>query len=361
MSDIFFQRYDNAGNTLGQPEQANIDSGGGRYDASLAALPDGGFVLAWQAQGGDGDANGVFGRRFGADGSAIDAHEFQVNQQAQGDQASPALAALANGGFAAAWTDSQQGVSTIEVRVLAGSATAGSADSGQGGGSGSQVSQPAPTPPAPVPAQPLPPQLLTGTGDANVFTSFSGSHAIDGGAGVDTVVYQGSHTSFTVTANASGVAVSGAGGAVSDALVNVERLQFSDVTVALDVGGAAGQAYRLYQAAFDRAPDPAGLGYWIKALDTGASLGQAAAGFVASKEFADLYGAHSSDSQFVQALYQNVLHRPAEAGGYDFWMAALGQSHVAREDVLSHFSESAENQVQVIGAIQDGIVFLPWA
>jgi hypothetical protein len=33
--------------------------------------------------------------------------------------------------------------------------------------------------------------------------------------------------------------------------------------VALDVDGAAGQAYRLYQAAFDRAPDKNGLGYWI--------------------------------------------------------------------------------------------------
>jgi hypothetical protein len=362
MSDIFFQRYDNAGNALGQPVQANMDSGAGRYDASLAALPDGGFVLAWQAQGADGDANGVFGRRFGADGSAIDGHEFQVNQQAQGDQANPALAAFANGGFVAAWTDSQQGLSTIEVRVLAGSAASGGADSGQGSGSGSLVTpQPVPTPAPAVPTQPLPPQLLAGTDGANVFTSFSGSHAIDGGAGLDTVLYQGAHTSFTVKAGAAGVSVSGVDGAVHDTLVNVERLQFSDATVALDVGGAAGQAYRLYQAAFDRAPDPAGLGYWIKALDAGASLDQAAAGFVTSKEFADLYGAGTSDSQFVQALYQNVLHRPAEAAGYDFWIAALGQSHVAREQVLSHFSESGENQVQVIGAIQDGIVFLPWA
>jgi hypothetical protein len=29
--------------------------------------------------------------------------------------------------------------------------------------------------------------------------------------------------------------------------------------------------------------------------------------------------------------------------------------------VLSHFSESVENQVQVVANIQDGMLFIPWA
>jgi hypothetical protein len=155
------------------------------------------------------------------------------------------------------------------------------------------------------------------------------------------------------------VTVTGAG--VGDTLVNVERVQFSDANLAFDINGTAGQAYRLYQAAFDRAPDAAGLGYWIKTMDAGAALDQVSAAFAGSKEFADLYGANASDSQFVQQLYQNVLHRPAEAGGYDFWMGAIEQHGVTRAEVLSHFSESAENQVQVIGSIHDGMLFQPWA
>ncbi|WP_460829087.1 hypothetical protein, partial [Massilia agilis] len=130
VSDIFFQRYDNAGHALGQLEQANAQGGSGRFDASVAALPDGGFVIGWQAQGGDGDANGVFGRRFGADGAPVDAQEFQVNQLSVGDQASPALAVLGNGGVATAWVDTQDGGSTIEARVLAGS---GGTSTGSGG------------------------------------------------------------------------------------------------------------------------------------------------------------------------------------------------------------------------------------
>jgi len=69
-----------------------------------------------------------------------------------------------------------------------------------------------------------------------------------------------------------------------------ERVNFSDGSLALDINGDAGQAYRLYQAALDRTPDAVGLGYWISALDGGTSLNTAAADFIASSEFQQLYG-----------------------------------------------------------------------
>lgn len=34
--------------------------------------------------------------------------------------------------------------------------------------------------------------------------------------------------------------------------------------------------------------------------------------------------------------------------------------HAPREELLVQFSESPENQAQVIGSIQDGIAFTPW-
>jgi hypothetical protein len=201
---------------------------------------------------------------------------------------------------------------------------------------------------------------VAGTSAADVFHVASGAHAIDGGAGLDTVAYEGAHSSFAVHASGSGFTVSGGTGAVQDTLVGVERLQFSDASVALDINGTAGEAYRLYQAAFDRAPDADGLGYWIKMMDNGQTLQQVAAGFVASQEFASLYGANVSDSQFVNALYQNVLHRAGETAGYNYWMEALEQHGASRAAVLGSFSESAENQAQVIGSIQDGILFHLW-
>jgi hypothetical protein len=127
---------------------------------------------------------------------------------------------------------------------------------------------------------------------------------------------------------------------------NVERLQFGKSMVAFDVDGTAGQAYRIYQAAFDRKPDAGGLGAWIHVLDHGTSLDTVAGGFLASGDFAERYGNNLTNDQFVTRLYQNVLHREPEKGGDDHWTL-----------VLAAFGESNENKAQVIGAIQDGMEY----
>jgi serralysin len=198
---------------------------------------------------------------------------------------------------------------------------------------------------------------LAGTSQANRFTPGTGNNAIDGMGGLDTVVYEGARAGFTIERGVFGVTVTDKDGALgSDNLLNVERIQFGDTMVALDVGGAAGQVYRLYQAAFDRVPDAPGLAYWIKALDTGNyTLNEISKMFLADREARALYSTDPSDASFVTKLYAHVLHRPAEGAGFEFWVDGLQQA--TREEVLAFFSESPENQAQVIGAINNGIEF----
>jgi hypothetical protein len=98
----------------------------------------------------------------------------------------------------------------------------------------------------------------------------------------------------------------------------------------------------------------------MKAMDGGTTVNQAAAGFMGSVEFAALYGANPTDAAFVTRLYANVLHRPYEQAGFDFWMHSLAVGQ-PRAEVLGAFSESAENQAQVIGSIQNGFAFIPYA
>jgi len=324
-SDIFFQLFDAAGNRVGGMTQANVDGGSGRFDAHVTALSDGGFVVSWESQSGDFDGNGVFGRRFGADGAARDAREFAINEYRQGDQSHVAVTALASGGFAGAWVDTQaDGSSYIEARVL----------SGQGGAMAND--------------------------SANMFSSSAGSQKFDGLGGIDTVAYGMNKSMYAISRAGNAATVvdrSGLGG--TDSLVNVERLAFNDVTVALDIDGNAGKAYRLYKAAFDREPDAGGLGFWIKMIDNGVTLAQAATGFTMGDEFARTYGAQTSNAEFVTLLYENTLHRAPETGGYDFWMNALNLGF-SRGELLAFFSESAENQAQVIGLIQNGIEFTPY-
>lgn len=210
---------------------------------------------------------------------------------------------------------------------------------------------------------------VTGNRLDNRITTMGGNDAIDGQEGLDVVVLAGTRSQWRVEASdLAGVwfASNSANLADSVRLTNVERLSFSNTELALDVAGTGGQAYRLYQAAFNRTPDLPGLGFWIAALDSGFGLNQAAAQFISSVEFQGLYGLNPSSNQFIALLYQNVLHRAPDQSGYDFWNAAMINADGAyghewtRSEVLAQFSESAENKANVIGVIQGGFEYTAW-
>jgi serralysin len=203
---------------------------------------------------------------------------------------------------------------------------------------------------------------LTGTAGNDWLRPTAGNNALDGQDGVDFAVYDTrAHANFTVAKDVNGFTVTDHTGTNGlDSLVNMERIVFSDASVALDIHGAGGEAFRLYQAAFDRQPDLAGLGYWIHGLDSGLTLAHAAGNFMESKEYTDLYGSNTSDEAFIGALYNNILHRAPEQAGHDYWINELQVYHITRAEVLVNFSESVENQAQVIGSIENGILFIPY-
>lgn len=202
---------------------------------------------------------------------------------------------------------------------------------------------------------------ITGSSGNDVLYGAAGNDSINGDSGIDTGVYASSFSSHTITNNGSTITVSSnfdSDG--TDTLSNIERLRFIDYSVAFDISGAGGQAYRVYQATFDRAPDLAGLGYWIKQMDGGMSDPEVAARFIDSAEFRSLYGTNPTTTQLVDAFYHNALHRTPDQGGLDFYVNQIdtGQKSVAQ--VLADLSESPENQLQVIGAIQNGIQYVPF-
>ena len=193
----------------------------------------------------------------------------------------------------------------------------------------------------------------------NVLTGGGGSDVIDGGAGTDTAVFSVSRTATTITKSAAGWTVSSLADG-SDTLTNIERLKFADEAVALDISGIAGQAYRIYQAAFNRAADAAGLGYWISVMDSGATLNNIAQGFVDSPEFKKLYGTNPTNAQVVAKMYDNVLHRTPDQAGYDYWVGVLDRAEASVAAVLATIGESPENQAALVGVMGNGIVFIPY-
>jgi Ca2+-binding RTX toxin-like protein len=201
---------------------------------------------------------------------------------------------------------------------------------------------------------------LTGNDANNVLTGGAGNDTLAGGAGIDIAAYAGQRSGYQVLRNGSGASVSAqSGGEGSDTLAGIERLKFADTMLALDTEGMNGQVYRLYQAAYDRKPDPAGLGYWIGMADQGMGLKTIAAAFTGGAEFAALYGANADHATFLTRLYANVLHRPYDQGGYDFWLNAL-KAGVSRDDVLIEFADSKENVANVAALIANGIEYTPF-
>jgi len=182
---------------------------------------------------------------------------------------------------------------------------------------------------------------------------------IDPGAGFDSVRFAGALADYTLVRNGAGFGISKAG-AGSATLAHVERVLFAGSdALALDVDGIGGTAYRLYRAAFDRAPDKAGVGFWMNALEDGVSQHDIAQAFIASAEFTALYGANVSNADFVTRLYANILDRAPDAGGFDYWLNALNNGY-ARADVLANFSESDENADAVAALIGTGFAYIPF-
>lgn len=191
-----------------------------------------------------------------------------------------------------------------------------------------------------------------GWGD-DILIGGAGNDTIDGGGGYDVAYLSGIANTYQTSVEGSTRTMLGADG--SDTYSNVFRFHFSNVSVAYDIDGHAGQAYRLYKAAFDRLPDLGGMGYQMHALDVGLSLSQVAGNFIASPEFQSKYG-NVDNTQFISLLYQNVLNRAPDLGGLQFHLDELARGE-SRADLLTHFSESPENQLNVIGLIGNGIVY----
>jgi Ca2+-binding RTX toxin-like protein/subtilisin-like proprotein convertase family protein len=99
---VFGQRYGADGTAQGSEFRANTYTNSSQHNPSVTALADGGWVVTWMSNGQDGSNHGVFGQRYGVDGAALGV-EFRANTYTNGDQIYPSVTALADGGWVVTW------------------------------------------------------------------------------------------------------------------------------------------------------------------------------------------------------------------------------------------------------------------
>lgn len=178
-------------------------------------------------------------------------------------------------------------------------------------------------------------------GDGNdVLRGNGGSDFINGGAGIDTSRYNGTLGSYS---DVSTTRVSGGDEGGTDELTGIEVLQFLDGRLSFDTGASTTVVYRLYDAAFDRAPDVFGLADYARAIQEGrTTVQQILDVFAASAEFQARYGGLTNE-QFVADMYRFSLNREPD-GGAAVYINALNNGSATRAQILGIFSESQEHQ-----------------
>jgi len=179
------------------------------------------------------------------------------------------------------------------------------------------------------------------------------SGSLYGYGGGDTLQLDGAANAYKWQAAGNTVSLTSNSGSLSVTLHDINRLDFADRDLYVLTTDQA-QIARLYNAAFHRVPDFAGLDYWMQDHAKGTTSQTIAQSFTASSEFKSLFSG-TDDRSYVTQLYANVLGRTGETAGIDYWLHDLG-SGLSRANVLQSFSDSTENQTLTTGA--NGFILL---
>ena len=149
---------------------------------------------------------------------------------------------------------------------------------------------------------------ITGNELNNSLTGLAGNDTIDGGAGTDKAVYNSNRAAYSITKTASGHTVSGPEG--NDTLSNIERLKFSDQSLAVDMGvsEAGGKTALLLGACLgaNGLSNQATVGAILGYFDGGYTLTDAATALVDAGIVAQLAGG-ADNKHFVDWMALNLV------------------------------------------------------
>lgn len=180
-------------------------------------------------------------------------------------------------------------------------------------------------------------QAITSPGANNVVYTLRRSK--DGGA--FQTIGSTSQLSLTDSTLSPGVYQYTVTGSIASASSIEARSQFIGVTTtAVRPFALDGQVARLFEAYLDRTPDAGGMSYWLGRRATGESLADLSAHFEASSEFQQKFG-NLSNNEFVQLVYSSVVGRAPDAAGLSYWVSQL-DAGMSRGTLMIGFSEGPE-------------------
>jgi Ca2+-binding RTX toxin-like protein len=194
---------------------------------------------------------------------------------------------------------------------------------------------------------------LTGNAGRNSFTGMGGDDHIDGGEGIDTAVYAGTASQYAVSRGASSTSVNGAATAEgNDTLSNVERLQFSDGGLAIDLAGNAGMVAKILGAVFGQAAvgDRSFAGIGLNIADTSGMSYQQLMQLALDYRL----GGGASNEAVVDLLYTNVMGSAPDAGTQAYFVSWI----TSGSHTQASLGTLAADFMGIPAAAQAGLAFI---
>lgn len=196
---------------------------------------------------------------------------------------------------------------------------------------------------------------LIGNSVNNVIRGNRGDDVLDGSAGIDTAVFSGTRATYDLTIGSKTQVADKSRLEGTDTLISIERLQFTDKSIAFDVSGNAGTVAKVLGAVFGQ---PAvtnktfvgiGLSYVDKDMSYSdlASLALNAAG-------------STTPDQIVTTLWTNVIgSAPSSADKAPFIQMLASGTKVGDFAVLAADTSFNTTNINLTGLAQTGIEYTP--
>lgn len=99
---------------------------------------------------------------------------------------------------------------------------------------------------------------------------------------------------------------------------------------------------KAYIAYFGRPADPAGLKFWVDAVNHSGSVTDMVNQFGNSAEYHNLYS-HATSNDIVTSLYQHLFNRAPETAGLNFWAQNLDAGKVSLASIAFELVNGAQN------------------
>lgn len=197
---------------------------------------------------------------------------------------------------------------------------------------------------------------ITGGGGGDQITGGGGNDNIDGGIGIDIAIFSGASKGYKISTEATSVLVTG--DAITDGidtLLNIERIRFSDKSIAIDLNGNAGISAKVIGAVLGKTQvqNSTYVGLGLSYLDKGMSYSDLSALALTA------VGATTNDA-VVSTLWKNVIGTDATAEIKAPYIKMLTDGmKVGDLVVLAADTSFNTTNINLVGLAQTGIEYLP--